>query len=152
MPVIIVGADTAIGDAIVDAVAPNAGEVRVFISDSTRAVSLKQRGVKVAVGDVSDASHVEAAVAGSFCAVLVVEAATDDRQRSFGSARSQVLEGWAMAMRGSKVRRVIWVAAPTEVEGLPGSVAEVATVTIDGDIDQAAGAVAALEEADQLLL
>ena len=93
MPVIIVGADTAVGDAIVNAVVPNAVEVRTFISDEARVDEFKRRGTKVATGDVSDASHIEGASLRCFCAVLVIDAATDDRERAFAQSTATTLAG-----------------------------------------------------------
>ena len=77
MPVIVIGADTPVGDTIVEAVSRSAAEVRAFISDDRRADDLKTMNVKVALGDISDSSHLEAAALNCFCAILVVEAATD---------------------------------------------------------------------------
>ena len=81
MPVIVVGADTRIGDAIISVVCRSAAEVRAFITlDSDTPTASRNGGVKVAIGDVSDSSHVEAAALYCFCAVLVTEAAHDDRR------------------------------------------------------------------------
>jgi nucleoside-diphosphate-sugar epimerase len=147
MPVIVIGADTPIGDAIVDALLPNAVEVRAFISDETRTIEFKQRGTKVATGDVSDASHVEGASMRCFCAVLVIEAATDDRERSFAPDGATVTAGWAEAIRASGIRRAIWVGSAEAVAEVPQSVDEVAVVIVDGDLEAAAQEVADLEEA-----
>ena len=109
MPLIVVGADTPSGEAIVERLDATAREIRVFVSDETTGLRLRERGFKVATGDVSDESHVEAAALRCFSAVLITEAATDARERSFASTAGDVLEGWARAMRGSEVTRVIWV-------------------------------------------
>ena len=109
MPVIVVGADTNNGLAILDAIAEPDREVRAFVSDEIRGAALKKKGVKVAVGDVSDESHVEGAATQCFTAVLIAEAAQDDRERSFAANELEVLEGWATAVATSGVRRVIWV-------------------------------------------
>ena len=66
MPVIVIGADTPTGHAVVDALLPRRGEVRAFVSDPTEAAALKERGVKVAVGDVSDGSHIGGAATQGF--------------------------------------------------------------------------------------
>jgi uncharacterized protein YbjT (DUF2867 family) len=107
MPVIVVGADTPGGRTIVDSLLEPGREVRVFVSDPEIGAELKAKGAKVAIGDVSDESHVEAAATRCFTAILVAEAARDDRERSFARNESQVLEGWANAVTG--VQRVIWV-------------------------------------------
>ena len=109
MPVIVLGADTRLGTAIVEGLLPEAAEVRAFVTDRAVARSLKARGVKVAIGDVSDESHVGSAVTNAFCAILLVEAATDDRERSFASSPSQVVAAWAAALKGAGTTRVILV-------------------------------------------
>lgn len=83
----------------------------MFVTDEKVGRDLKSRGFKVAIGDVSDESHVEAASTRCFSAVLIAEAATDSRERSFATSGDQILHGWANAVSNSKVRRVIWVAA-----------------------------------------
>ena len=150
MPVIIVGADTAVGDAIVNAVVPNAVEVRTFISDEARVDEFKRRGTKVATGDVSDASHIEGASLRCFCAVLVIDAATDDRERAFAQSTATTLAGWATAIRNSGVKRAIWVGVDPDSAEFPDSVAEVAVVVGDDDLLGVAQAVARLEDAEQL--
>lgn len=107
MPVIVVGADTPHGQEIVDSLLDPRREVRVFVSDSEIGAEMKSRGAKVALGDLSDESHVEAASARCFTAVLIAEAACDGRELSFAKSTSQVLRGWANAVAG--VQRVIWV-------------------------------------------
>lgn len=110
MPVIVVGADTPEGALIIERLYSPDREVRVFVTDQETGAGLKERGFKVAIGDVSDESHVEAAATRCFSAVLVCSAANDDRPRSFARDADQVLRGWANAVTNSKVRRVIWVA------------------------------------------
>ena len=128
MPVIVVGADTPEGAAIIDRLYAPHREVRVFVTDESKGLELKERGFKVAIGDVSDESHVEAAATRCFSAVLVGAAASDDRLRSFAADREQVLRGWAKAVTNSKVRRVIWITADQQPEvGVP----EVARVAPD---------------------
>ena len=146
MPVIVVGADTPVGGAIVDALLPNAVEVRAFISDESRVTEFKTRGTKVAVGDVSDSSHVEGAATRCFCAVLVVGAATDGRTLSFSTQIETTLGGWATALQNSKVKRAIWVVSDPGSVDIPGSVNEVAVVALDDDLQEVAMAVARLED------
>ena len=125
MPLIIVGADTAAGEAILERFQSPEREIRVFVTDEAKGLELKHRGFKVATGDVSDESHVEAASLRCFSAVLIAEAAADSRERSFASTPEAVLEGWARAVGSSGVTRVIWV---TEGDTPETSVAEVARV------------------------
>jgi hypothetical protein len=109
MPVIVIGADTAIGRATIDALLPGAAELRAFVTDPAAIDLLKVRGVKVAVGDVSDGSHVGGAAMRAFCAVLVPEAATDSRERSFAGTPEAVVAAWAQGLRDAGVHRVIWI-------------------------------------------
>ncbi len=109
MPVIIVGADTESGAAISDRLFDNQREIRVFVTDEATGLRMKDRGFKVAIGDVSDESHVEAAATRCFSAVLIGEAASDDRERAFADSPETVMQGWANAVGNSRVTRVIWV-------------------------------------------
>ena len=145
MPVIVVGADTEVGQAIISAVVPNAAETRAFISDPAVSDELKRLGVKVASGDVSDASHVEGAATRCFCAVLVTDAARDDRVRAFADNPETVYAGWADAVRQAGVQRVIWVAPGHQHSDLPGSSGEVAMVDSIRGLDAVAEEVADLE-------
>jgi uncharacterized protein YbjT (DUF2867 family) len=109
MPVIVVGADTTQGRAVVEGLIEPGREVRAFVTDVDAATELRRAGVKVALGDVSDDSHVAGAATNCFTAVLITEAARDDRERSFATSEEQVLRGWASATSASGVTRVIWV-------------------------------------------
>lgn len=109
MPVIVIGADTPTGRAIVSALLEPEREVRAFVSDLTAAEELKREGVKVALGDVSDTSHIEGACLRCFSAVLVTEAAADGRERSFAPSAEVVVQGWIDAVHTADVTRVIWV-------------------------------------------
>jgi putative NADH-flavin reductase len=145
MPVIVVGADTDIGARILDGLHDPEREIRVFVSDEAQGLEMRERGYKVALGDVSDESHVEAAATRCFSAVLITEAARDARERSFAADTAAVLRCWANAMRNSKVNRVIWV---TDEDHPDTSVVEVATVRPDDpDI---ANAVKRLDDAQSI--
>lgn len=109
MPVIVVGADTDAGRAILEGLYDPHREVRAFVSDGSVGAALKEQGFKVALGDISDESHVAAASTRCFSAVLITEAASDGRERSFAGTPGEVLEGWADAVASSDVTRVIWV-------------------------------------------
>lgn len=144
MPVIVVGADTGPGRAVLEEMADPRREIRVFVSDADQAAECRDRGLKVALGDVSDESHVEAAARRCFTAVLISEAAEDGRERSFADEPSQVLEGWARAAKSAGVIRVIWV---TDAEPPSTETPEVATVSpLRGDL---ARRVAELDEAQR---
>ena len=142
MPVIVVGADTSQGRAVVEGLAEPGREVRAFVSDPATGAELRELGVKVALGDVSDDSHVQGACTNCFTAVLITEAARDGRERSFAANEEQVLQGWAGAAAASGVTRVIWV---HEGEPPPVRVREVRTVSpAHPDL---VGEVAALDDA-----
>jgi len=79
------------------------------VSDERVGAQLKKSGFKVALGDVSDESHIETASTRCFSAILIAEAAMDDRERSFAGTVDEVLGGWARAVVNSEVTRVIWV-------------------------------------------
>lgn len=110
MPVIVVGADTPTGEMIVDRVANPDREVRAFVSDPSRGARFKEAGIKVALGDISDTSHLSAACLRCHTAVLVCEAVHDGREISFVADAPQLLAQWAQAASEAGVRRVIWVA------------------------------------------
>lgn len=145
MPVIVVGADTAAGGVILEGFQPSEREIRVFVSDEGTAQHLRGVGFKVALGDVSDESHVEAAATRCFSAVLIAEAAADDRERAFADSSQEVMEVWARAVANSRVTRVIWVAAEDPPQTRASEVAKVDP----GDTDLA-GKVAALDDAQSI--
>lgn len=143
MPVIVVGADTSVGAGIIDALLEPGREVRAFVTDPDTAGQLRAKGVKVALGDVSDDSHIAGAAMNCFSAVLVTEAARDSRERSFAENEGEVLRAWASAV--SAVSRVIWVHSgevppvdPTEV------------VVVDPDTPDVPGQVRSLDEARKI--
>lgn len=120
MPVIVVGADTPVGSKIVAALLEPGREVRAFVSDPDIAAQLRQRGVKVALGDVSDPSHIEGCCLNCFSTVFVTEAAGDDRERAFATDVADVLAGWADAAHSAGVERVLWVAPDENVPAVEG--------------------------------
>lgn len=109
MPVIVVGADTPIGAEIIAELAGYAGEVRAFITDPAPADQFRRMGCKVAMGDLSDGSHLEIAAFECFTAVLIAEAAGDRRERSFADTPERVAAAWMEAVRDAGVARLIWI-------------------------------------------
>ena len=148
MPVIVVGADTPNGRAIVLRLAAGSGEVRAFVSGSADAEAWRRRGIKVAVGDVSDVSHVAAAAAGAFSAILVPAAATDGRLLSFATPAAAVA-GWFRAAEEAGVTRLIVVGEAADLP-LRGRIQVVVVPTSGRTEDEIAAAVTALDEADRL--
>jgi len=114
VPVIVVGADTELGHAIVPALRPASGEIRLFASDED-AVSGYRAFTKVAIGDVSDGSHVGAAAIGAFCAVVIAAAAHDERERSFAPTSEDVFAQWADGLGDAGITRVIVIGSPDEI-------------------------------------
>lgn len=107
------------------------GEVRAFVSDGDTGIRLKNLRVKVAMGDVSDASHVGAAAIGCFSIVAISEAAVDSRERAFASSAQEVVEAWSQAIAHASPQRVIWVQHPDTPAPLLQS-PEVLVVAADG--------------------
>lgn len=136
MPVIVIGADTPIGASVIDALLPREGEVRAFVSDVATGLALKERAAKVAIGDVSDGSHVGGAALNTFCAIVVTEAAVDDRERSFAGDPAAVVAAWAEGLADASVTRLIVVDHPdVPISALEGVAEQYAVVDgrLDGD-------------------
>ena len=107
MPVIVIGADTALGEYAIDELSRHNRDIRAFVSDPTVGAGLRNRGIRVAVGDVSDGSHLGGAAAGCFSAILVPEAAFDGRLRSFADSPAATVTIWASAVDEASVQRLI---------------------------------------------
>ncbi|MDJ0952494.1 MAG: NAD(P)H-binding protein [Acidimicrobiia bacterium] len=150
MPVIVIGADTRLGHAIVPALRPASGEIRLFASDED-AVARYRPFTKVAVGDISDGSHVGGAAIGAFCAVVIAEAAHDQRERFFASTPDELFAQWADGLEEAGISRVILVGARSELPNpvrLDNIGAEYVLVdTSDKDLAAVADEVAAAEDA-----
>ena len=151
MPVIVIGADTPLGAATMDALLPRSGEVRAFVTSPETAAELRDRGVKVALGDVSDGSHVGAAALNAFCAILIAEAAADDRERDFADTPEAVIAAWVDGLNDAGISRAIFLTDRPDTIALAGLRAELAIAATAGrspaDI---AAEVSSLEDAAQL--
>ncbi|HJR86207.1 MAG TPA: NAD(P)H-binding protein [Acidimicrobiia bacterium] len=142
MPLLVVGADHPIGEAIVRLTVAPDREVRAFVTDPVRATELRALGAKVAIGDLSDEGHIAAAATRCFAIAFVLDAIGDGRELSFASLEA-VPGSWAAAAKSAGVKRVIWVGA----EGPQVGIAEVASVRVTGrDPGEIAAEVAALED------
>jgi putative NADH-flavin reductase len=151
MPVIVIGADTPLGAAAMDALLPRTGEVRAFVTSPDAAADLRSRGVKVALGDVSDGSHVGGAALNAYCAVLVGEAAVDDRERAFADSPQAVVAAWVDGLNDAAVSRAIVVADHPFVAALTGLHADLAIVRTAGRTSQEIAAeISDLEDAIEL--
>ncbi|MFQ5967072.1 MAG: NAD(P)H-binding protein [Acidimicrobiia bacterium] len=153
MPVLVVGADTPVGQEIVTELLDREGDVRTFVSDPAAGESFKQRGAKVAVGDPSDDSHIEGAATQAFSAVMITGCLRDGRELSFAESPDAVMDRWAQALRSAKVRRVIWVLDPeTTLDSSWAAATPEHSVLHEGERSAAALAkeVALLDEATSL--
>ncbi len=114
----------------------------MFVTDSE--VGERYRSVaKVAVGDLSDGSHVGGAAIGAFCAVVIASAAHDDRERHFATTPDAVFAQWADGLKDAAVGRVIVVGQPSEVPQ-PDPLAEIGAEYVVIDMtDMSAPALAA---------
>lgn len=151
MPVIVVGADTPTGEAIVTSLLSRGGEIRAFVTNAAGGAALRAQGAKVAVGDLSDGSHVAAAAYRAFTAVLVEASAEDGRPYAFAASATGVLTTWVDALREASVQRAIWVGDPPP-SLIAGSAQEVTVVVpagrADGDV---AREVADLNDCEKLI-
>lgn len=151
MPVIIVGADTEYGAAIARRLTSRDGEVRAFVTDTQSAQPLRDLGIKVAVGDVSDNTHIEGAALNAFSAVLVAEAGLDDRERSFAATFDRLVGAWLEGISAAGVRRVIWVGDGPTPAAIADSDLEVAAIDTTSETpDRAADEVLRLDDLAEL--
>jgi putative NADH-flavin reductase len=142
MPLLVVGADHAIGEAIVRQTLAPGREVRAFVTDPAKGAQLKMLGAKVAIGDLSDEGHIAAAATRCFAVAFVLDAVSDGREVSFAGP-AEVPALWASAAEAAGVTRVMWVGG----EGPEVRVAEVARVAVsDRQPDDIAAEVAALDD------
>lgn len=114
MPVIIIGADTELGHALIPTLRPGAAELRLFASDAD-AVAEYRDFAKVAVGDISDGTHVGGAAIGAFCAIIIAAAAHDERERYFAPEPEPLFAQWADGLGDAGVARVIVVGSGDEL-------------------------------------
>ena len=146
MPVIVVGADHPLGEVIARKLAAPDREVRAFISSVNTHGLLRSLGIKVAIGDLSDESHVEAAATSCFTAVFVEPALGDGRDLAFAEPEAAA-QGWAKAAAGARVQRVIWVGGGAP----PLTAPEMAAVAVDDrSPEEIADEVALLDDLAQL--
>ncbi len=118
MPVLVIGADTDLGHAIVPALQPASGEIRLFASDAD-AVAGYRSFAKVAIGDISDGTHVGGAAIGAFCAIVIAAAAHDERERYFARDTAELFGQWADGLADANIGRVIVVGSPEELPDTP---------------------------------
>lgn len=146
MPVIVIGADSPLGEAVAARLAAEDHEVRAFVSSPETGARLRQSGIKVAVGDLSDEGHVSAACTNCFGAVMIEEALADGRELAFASAE-QAAWGWVAAAAEARITRIIWVGpSPPTLTSPQSAVVSVASRSVSDIADE----VAYLDELAQL--
>jgi len=147
MPVIVIGADSPLGAVIADTLGGRPGERRAFVTSPEAAARLRKAGFKVAIGDISDWTHIEGAALGAFTAVLVAEAAGDGRELAFAATPEKAVDSWLRATRAANVSRVILVGSSRD----PAGTAEWAVVDPAGrSAAEIASEVARLDEAARI--
>lgn len=151
MPVIVIGADTPLGEVIIEGLMPRESEVRAFVSDVDKGLELRRRGAKVAIGDLSDGSHVGGAATRAFCAIFVASSASDDRERSFADTPLEVYRQWRDGLADSGIKRILWV----DENPPPPFIADSAPETVHVDVSaktpqQVSEEVARLEDAQSV--
>jgi len=127
VPVIVIGADTTLGESVIHELRHHDRDIRAFVSDPAVAADLRKHGIKVALGDVSDGSHVGAAAAGCFSAIVIPEAALDDRLRSFADSPEATISTWASALDEASISRLI----SFEDNRIPGVSKRFADLTVE---------------------
>lgn len=125
---------------IAGALAEGGGEVRAFVTSPDAAQELRELGIKVAVGDVSDASHIEGAAHQAHSAVILAEAGRDDRERSFAKSFEALVDAWAEGLQKAGVRRIIWVGPEREPPSPIATAAREAVSTGDTAVPEQAAA------------
>jgi nucleoside-diphosphate-sugar epimerase len=118
VPVMVTGAEDGLGAAVVDAMLRTRGEVRAFldgtVATSADAAALRARGAKVAVGELDDEGHLEAALA-QVHTVAHCWGGPVHRPDDLVAVGATL----ASALLGAGVRRLVWI---RELAKDPGNV------------------------------
>lgn len=108
MPVLVTGAESAVGRAVVRRLAAGGGEVRVFLdlerASVTDPVPFRALGCKVAQGALDDEGHVESALQRVHTVMHLASSPLDDPPRMLDAAAT-VLSG----VIGAGCRRLVWL-------------------------------------------
>lgn len=139
MPVLVVGADGAAGRAAVKLLVRSFGEVRAYADASVTteddAAALRVLGVKVAVGDLDDEAHLEAALEQVYTVVHLAGGPF--------TPPDEVLDAFATTVSaaiGAGCRRLVWATelAAREPDGNPylEALAEAESIIADAPIER----------------
>lgn len=108
MPVMVTGAEQALGAAVTDQLLGSGGEVRAFLDatavSADEPAALRARGCKVAVGELDDEGHMEAALAQVHTVAHCIVGPLEDPGVQVTNAATL-----ASALLGAGVRRLVWV-------------------------------------------
>ncbi len=108
MPVFVTGAEDGLGARVVDEVRASGGEVRAYLDATAagerEASALRSQGCKVALGELDDEGHLEAAMAQ----VHTVAHCWGGPLRDLGQ-QVEAAGTLASALLGAGVRRLVWV-------------------------------------------
>ena len=108
MPVLITGADTGLGAGVVAQLRPTGGELRAYVDATTAteddAARLRAAGCKVAVGELDDEAHLEAALEQVHTVAHCWTGPLHDP-----GAQVEAAATLSSAALGAGVRRLIWV-------------------------------------------
>lgn len=108
MPVLVTGGDSGLGTRVLDHLRASGGEVRAYLDATevgdTEAAALRSQGYKVAVGEVDDEGHLEAALEQ----VHTVAHCWGGPLRPLED-QIEAAAVLASAMLGAGVRRLVWV-------------------------------------------
>ncbi len=108
MPVLVTGAEDGLGVRVIERLRASDGEVRAFLdataAGETAAATLRSRGCKVALGELDDEGHLEAAMAQVHTVAHCWGGALHDLDQQVVVAATL-----AAALLGAGVRRLVWI-------------------------------------------
>lgn len=108
MPVMITGAEAGLGAGVIEHLRPTGGELRAYLDATTAteddAARLRASGCKVALGELDDEGHLEAALEQVHTVAHCWTGPLHDPQ-----AQVEVAATLSSAVLGAGVRRLIWV-------------------------------------------
>jgi len=112
VPVVVTGADSVLGTAVVTALLAEYVEVRATVTDRSAVRALVDRGVRTAVSDLLDAERLGAICEGAHTVIHL-----------YGPHPVETLDLVLDAVPDTGVRRVVTVGPPDAPAGQPGGVA-----------------------------